>query len=213
MTRSRNATAWILALAVRAVAAPAPASTPVKAPAHTVVVSTTSASPTATGLPAPKAPYWLKAYSTAPFEESWSATLSVNNLDADLPKVLKAITAAGGALTQNLDAFVSSKANHTQQLVLTVPRGQERALLKAWRRLGDLPTPQTRSPVSGLPADEVRAKIDRLMKERVERAADLAKLPVALELEDEVLEHLLLVESIAKDEDARIRIDLLVRQR
>ena len=59
----------------------------------------------------------------------------------------------------------------------------------------------------------MRAKIDRLMKERVGSAADLAKLPVALEIEDEVLEHLLLVEEVARNGPVAVRVDLVVRQR
>jgi hypothetical protein len=186
-----------LALAARAAAAPA------------VVVST----PEATGVPAPKAPYWLKAYSTAPFEETLGATLTVKNLDGDLPKVVAAVSAEKGALTQELRAFIASKKDHTQQLMLTVPHERVPALLKRWRRLGDLPVPDDRTTGARLPADEVKAKIDRLMKERVEHAAELAKLPISQEIEDELLEHLLLVEDVARGEGATVRVDLLVRQR
>jgi len=189
------APAFLVVLALRAAAAPA------------------ARPPAPTGLPAPKAPYWLKPYSTAPLRESWSAVLTVKNLDADLPKVLKAISSEGGALTQDLKSFVSSKADHTQQLILTVPPARTAALLKSWRHIGDLPTPATNPTGERIPADEVRAKIDRLMKERVERAADLQKLPVALEIEDELLERLLMVEEVAKNRSGAVRIDLLVRQR
>ena len=107
----------------------------------------------------------------------------------------------------------SKKADHTQQLILTVPPKRAEALLKSWRRIGDLPAPAPNSTGERIPADEVRAKIDRLMKERVERAADLQKLPVALEIEDELLERLLMVEEVAKNQNGAVRIDLLVRQR
>jgi hypothetical protein len=195
----RTAAVLALALAARAAAAPA-------AYSHSY-----STAPLAVP-PPPKAPYWLKEYSVAPRQESWNATLTVKSLDRDLPKVLEAISAAGGALTQEPKSFVASAANHTQQLVLVVPRGRAQALLKRWRKLGELPAPAESSPQAPVPVDEVRKKIDRLMKERVERAADLAKLPVALELEDEVLERLLLVEEVAR-EGGSVRVDLLVRQR
>jgi hypothetical protein len=196
MKTSLRAAALVVGLALRVCAAPA-----------------ASGAPAGNGLPAAKAPYWLKAYSTAPVQENWSATLALKNFDADLPKVLKAISDEGGALTQDPKSFVSSRTPRGQQLILTIPKERAKGLLKAWRRLGDLPAPQTLSTGAAIPVDEVRAKIDRLMKERVERAAELAKLPVAQELEDEVLEHLLLIEEVGRDARAPVRIDLSVRQR
>jgi hypothetical protein len=164
-------------------------------------------------LPAPKAPYWLKPYSTSPVEESWNATLTVGDLDADLPKVLQAVSDEGGALTQDIKSFVSSKTIHTQQLMLTLPRAKTKALFKKWARIGDLPAPEKRSPDTRIPVDEVKAKIDRLMKERVERAKELDALPLAREIEDEILERLLLVEDVARGEGGSAHIDVSVRQR
>jgi hypothetical protein len=181
------------------------------APAAAAAVAASTAA--ATGLPAPKAPYWLKPYSTSPIEESWNAALTVKDLDADLPKVVQAVSDEGGVLTQDLKSFVSSKADHTQQLMLTLPRARTKALFKKWARIGDLHDPEKRATDTRIPADEIKVKIDRLMKERVERAKDLDALPIAREIEDEILERLLLVEDVARTEGGAAHIDVLVRQR
>lgn len=164
-------------------------------------------------LPTAAAPYWLKVYSTVPFRETWAESLAVGNLEKDLPRALKAIAAGGGVLNGKLKTFVSSRTARTQQLVLTVPRARAAALQARLRKIGTLSVPTVGVIGAPIPRAEVKAKIDALMKERVDHAAEFDKMPVARAVIEEVLESLLRAEDAAKSDSKNVRVDLLVRQR
>ena len=157
-------------------------------------------------------PYWFKTYSTAPYKEIWTGDLALKNFDRDLPKVVKAIEANGGALTQPLKNFVSSQKDQTQQITFSVPRDNAKALLKSLRALGDMPDPGTSATGVPIPVDEVRAKIAVMMKEKTDRAAELARVPAAAAAEEEILDHLLMVEELASRVVVEVRFNLSVRQ-
>jgi hypothetical protein len=158
-------------------------------------------------------PYWFKTYSTAPYKEIWSGDLSLRNFERDLPKAVAAIQGNGGVLTQPLANFVSSRKDKTQQIVFTVPRKSAEALLKSLRALGDLPNPKVQTTGVPIPLDEVRAKITVMMKEKTDRAAELARVPAAAAAEEEILEHLLMVEEVAAHAVVEVRFDMTVRQK
>jgi hypothetical protein len=158
-------------------------------------------------------PYWFKTYSTAPYAEIWTGDLALKNFAGDLPKVLKAIEANGGALTQPLGNFVANTKDQTQQLTFSLPRGNAKALLKTLRKLGDMPEPAARAMGVPIPLDEVRAKIAVMMKEKTDHAAELARVPAAAAAEEEILEHLLMVEELAARAVVEVRFNLTVRQK
>jgi hypothetical protein len=158
-------------------------------------------------------PYWFKTYSTAPYKEIWTAELVVKNLEQGLPKIVAAIEKDGGALTQALAISASSKTEHSQQIVCSVPGKKAKALVESLRKLGELAVPVVRPQGAPIPIGEVRAKIALMMKEKSEHAAELTKVPAAAAAEEEILEHLLLVEEVAERTDAEIRVNLLVRQK
>lgn len=192
MTISRaSLAATLLVLASAAAAAPAPAFAP----------------------PRSGEPYWFKTYSTAPYKELWSAELAVADYARDLPKALTAVEKAGGKLTQPLGNFASSKKDEVQQLSFTLPRRNSDALVKSLRKLGAMGDPLVRAAGAPIPLAEVKKKIDLLMKEKAERAAELAKTPATAAAAEEILEHLLLVEEVARREDAEILFDLQVRRK
>lgn len=158
-------------------------------------------------------PYWFKTYSTAPYKEFWTGELVVKDLAKDLPKALAAVEKEGGALTQPLSTFASSKADHVQQLSFTLPGKGAKKLLNDLRRLGTLDQPAVRAAGAPIPLAEVEAKIDVIMKEKTGHAAELAKVPAAAAAQEEILEHLLLVEEVAKRADSEVRFNLQVSQR
>lgn len=158
-------------------------------------------------------PYWFKVYSTAPYKEIWTGDLALKDFGRDLPKVVKAIEADGGALTQPLGNLVSSKKDQTQQLTFSLPRDRAKALLKALRKLGDMPEPAVRTTGAPIPLDEVRAKIAVMMKEKSERGAELARVPAAAAAEEEILEHLLMVEELGARVVVEARFNLTVSQK
>ncbi|MEK7382655.1 MAG: hypothetical protein AAB262_05140 [Elusimicrobiota bacterium] len=174
----------------------------------------------ATAAPAPSTPpfpskgvYWLKTYSTSPHKESWNAELVVKDLDLALPKILKAVEKEGGKLTQPLESFPASRIDHSQQLTLAIPKKGAQALIKRLRKLGELPEPRVSPLGAPIPLNEVRAKIDRLLKEKTERAAAFAQVPVAAEASDEILEHLLMVEAVASRAEVVVLLNLALRGR
>jgi hypothetical protein len=156
-------------------------------------------------------PYWFKTYSTAPYKEIWTGELALKDFTLGLPKAVAAISASGGALTQPLANFVSGEKS--QQLSFSLPRRNAEALMKALRKLGDMPQPATRVMGAPIPVEEVRAKIAVMMKEKSDRAAELARVPAAAAAEEEILEHLLLVEEVARRVGTEVRFNLSVRQR
>lgn len=158
-------------------------------------------------------PYWFKTYSTAPYKEIWTGDLALKDFANDLPKVVKAIESNGGALTQPLKDFVSSRKDQSQQLTFSLPRDNARILLKALRKLGEMQDPSVRPMGVPIPLEEVRAKIAVMMKEKAERGAELARVPAAAAAEEEILEHLLMVEELATRTVVEVRFNLLVRQK
>ncbi len=156
-------------------------------------------------------PYWFKTYSTAPYKEIWTGDLALKDFAGGLKKAVAAIQAGGGVLTQPLSTFVSS--GKSQQISFSLPRKNAPALLKALRRLGDMPEPGKRTMGAPIPIEEVRAKIAVMMKEKTDHAADLARVPAAAAAEEEILEHLLLVEEVASRVGAEVRFNLTVSQK
>lgn len=162
---------------------------------------------------APREPYWLKTYSTASRQESWNAELAVVDLDKALPRVLEDVEKGGGKLTQPLQTFPASKTDRSQQLSLTIPKKGAESLVKRLRKLGKISDPLKRPLAAPVPLDEVRAKISRLMKEKIERASALSQVPAAAEASEEILEHLLLVEAVAARAESLVLLNLTVRGR
>ena len=158
-------------------------------------------------------PYWFKTYSTAPYSEIWTGELALKNFARDLPEVVKAIEANGGALTQPLADFVSSRKDQLQQMSFSLPRKNKKALLKALRKLGVMEDPAVRPMGVPIPIDEVRAKIATIMKEKTDRSAELSRVPAAAAAEEEILEHLLMVEEVSSRVVVEARVNLLVRQK
>lgn len=158
-------------------------------------------------------PYWFKTYSTAPYLEMWTGALALKDFSKDLPGVVKAVEAHGGALTQPLGNFVANSKDKTQQLEFSLPKEHAPALLKDLRKLGDMPDPMVRATGAQIPLEEVRGKIAVMMKEKTDHAAELAKVPAAAAAEEEILEHLLMVEEVGARASAQIRFNLSVSQK
>lgn len=163
--------------------------------------------------PRPGEPYWFKTYSTAPYKEFWTAELTVKDFPRDLPKALGAIEKAGGKLTQPIGNFAASRKDEVQQLSFTLPLKSAKELLKPLRRLGELAEPHVRAAGAPIPLAEVKTKIDLLMKEKTAHAAELAKTPATSAAAEEILEHLLLVEEVARHTDTEVLFDLQVRRK
>ena len=158
-------------------------------------------------------PYWFRIYSTSPHKEVWTGELALKDFAKGLPKSLAAIEANGGALTQPLANFVSSKKDQTQQISFSLPRKNGKALLKSFRALGDIAEPAVRPLGAPIPLEEVKAKIAVMMKEKTDHGADLARVPAAAAAEEEILEHLLMVEEVAQRAETSVRFNLTLRQR
>lgn len=159
------------------------------------------------------APYWFKTYSTAPYLEMWTGALALKDFSKDVPNVVKAVEANGGKLTQPLGNFISNPKDKTQQLEFSLPKEHAPALLKDLRKLGDMPDPFVRTTGAPIPLDEVRAKIAVMMKEKTDHAAELAKVPAAAGAEEEILEHLLMVEEVGARASSEIRFNLTLSQK
>ncbi len=165
----------------------------------------------AASAPAPRPkPYWIKNYSMAPYRETWSGDLSVKKLDAALSKIVAAVEKNGGKLTQPLGNFAGSSTE--QQLSLTVPLKKSKGLLAALKKLGQGLDPVVRPAGAPIQLDEVREKLGRLTKERMDNPVAFAQIPVAAEVIDEIIEHLANVEAVARSTDGEVLMNLTIRE-
>lgn len=184
-----------------------------------IILLLTAAAAAFAASPAPDAPrmsepYWTKAYSTAPYKEIRTGELALRSWDNDLPKFVAAIEKNGGKLDQPLTTAVVSIPGKSLQTSFSAPGKKIDGVLKALKKLGELSDLAVRPMGTPIPLDEIRVKIDRIMKEKSAHGAELAKVPAAAEAQEEVLEQLLLVEEVAKHgADAEIRVNLLVKQK
>lgn len=161
-------------------------------------------------LPARKEPNWLKAYPVTPFREFWTGNLDVKSLDKAVGDIVKAAEKTGASLTQPLNSYVSSEKS--KQLSLSIPQKKAEGFLKALRKLGTLPDPQKTPGLPRPDEKELRGKIDKLIKERVEKKAHLAQVPAAAEAADEILEQLLNAEALLKRTQDAVLLNLTVRE-
>lgn len=161
-------------------------------------------------IPARKEPVWLKAYPVTPFREFWTASLDVKKLDPAVKSVVDAAEKAGASLTQGLNAYISS--DKTKQLSLSIPQAKAAEFAKTLGKLGTLSQPVVQQGLPRPNQEELRGKIDRLIKERVEKKAALAQVPATAEAGDEILEQLLNAEALLKRTQDAVLLNLTVRE-
>ncbi|MDX6770137.1 MAG: hypothetical protein SF051_11445 [Elusimicrobiota bacterium] len=177
--------------------------------AHAAPAPSPSA-PQAEFLPARREPNWLKAYPVTPFREFWTGDLQVKKLDKAVPAIVELVEKSGASLTQGLDAYISS--DKTKQLSVSIPQKKAKDFLKKLQKLGVMAEPRSQQGLPRPDMDELRAKIDRLIKERVAKKAALAEVPASAEAADEVLEQLLNAEALAKRTEDAVLLNLTVRE-
>lgn len=161
-------------------------------------------------IPARREPNWLKAYPVTPFREFWTGDLTVKSLDKSVPAIVEAAEKAGASLTQGLNTYIAS--DKTKQLSLSIPQKKAPDFLKTLRKHGTMADPQVQQGLPRPDMDELRGKIDRLIKERVERKSALAQVPATAEASEEILEQLLNAEALAKRTQDAVLLNLTVRE-
>jgi len=156
-------------------------------------------------------PYWLKIYSLIPYSEEWTPNLKVKNLQKDLPRILKVFEKNGGALTVPLQN--SAAGAKSQQLSYKLSDKAGREALAGLKKFSSFNEPRVRLAAESTPLAEVKAKIEKLMPERAAHAKELAGMPAISGIADELLEHLLLVESIAKKKEMQVLLNITVEEK
>lgn len=173
-------------------------------------VAPATTAPSQDFLPARREPNWLKPYPVTPFREFWTGSLEVKSLDKAVKELVAAAEKAGASLTQPLNAYISSEK--TKQLSLSVPQKKAPELLKTLRKLGVMADPQVQAGLPRPDEKELRGKIDRLIKERVEKKSALAQVPATAEASEELLEQLLNAEALLKRTQDSVLLNLTVRE-
>ncbi|MDE2313062.1 MAG: hypothetical protein KGL04_02670 [Elusimicrobia bacterium] len=140
---------------------------------------------------------WLDLYQLSSYKEEWTATIRVDSLKTDLPKVLAAFKDQGAGLSFPLQNFASSKIAHTQQLSYRLSSAQAQAALDAVKKDGFLVLELNQAPASGnAPMPEVDAKIRALMSERAANRRALKRMPAVDALVNQMLDHLVMVKEV-----------------
>lgn len=157
-------------------------------------------------------PYWFKTYSLSPIKEHWTLDIAVKNLEKDLPRVLQVFAKAGAVMPMALGNMASSKSEKSQQLSYRLSLSAAQKVHKKIIKLGRAEMLSVRPEAERPHMPEVLDKIERLMEIKRDRQAELARLPDASAIVDELLEHLLLVEHSSKDAGSEVLWSLTVRQ-
>ncbi len=157
-------------------------------------------------------PYWLKTYNLTPHRVTWTVTLSLRDFDRDAGRVAALVVENGGVLAAKPSGFVSDRRAKQSQLVFSAPHARAERALKKLGALGRVSRPVVGVVGEAIPEAEVARKIDRLLKERTEHAAELRKMPQIRAAVDEILESLFRAQQAAQDDERTVRVDLLVRQ-
>ncbi len=155
---------------------------------------------------------WTKTYSPAPFKESWSATISVKDLDRGLTAILSAAKDAGASLTGPLESFPRSETEKSQQLSFVVPAAAAAKFFKTLGKIGASSAAIKRPLGESVSAAEVKNKIDRLMADKSAHGKELAVMPAVSSLLDETLERLFLAEAILRKASTQVLFNLTVSQ-
>jgi hypothetical protein len=175
-----------------------------------VTLACAATAPAAEFVPGRREPNWLKAYPVTPFREFWTGDLQVKALDKAVPAIVALVEKSGASLTQGLDSYISS--DKSKQLSISIPQKKAKEFLKALQKQGVMEEPRTQQGLPRPNADELRAKIDRLIKERVTKKAALAEVPATAEASEEILEQLLNAEALAKKTEDAVLLNLTVRE-
>ena len=154
---------------------------------------------------------WLDAYQLSSYKEEWTATIRVDSLKTDLPKVLGAFKDQGASLSFPLQNFASSKIAHTQQLSYRLSSAQAQAALDAVKKDGFLVLGLAQAPASGnAPMPEIDAKIKALMSERAANRKALKRMPAVDALLNQMLSHLVMVKEVQERAQKVVLFNLTV---
>jgi hypothetical protein len=175
-----------------------------------LLVSLAHAASQADFIPARREPNWLKAYPVTPFREFWTGELTVKSLDRAIPALVEAAEKDGASLTQGLNTYIASEKS--KQLSLSIPQKKAKDFLKLLRKHGGMADPLVQQGLPRPNMDELRGKIDRLIKERVDKKNALAQVPATAEASEEILEQLLNAEALAKRTQDAVLLNLTVRE-
>src|SRR3989338_944303 len=156
-------------------------------------------------------PYWLKIYYPIPHSEEWTLNLKVRNLKKGLPRILKIFENSGVTLTVPLQN--SAAGAKSQQLTYKLSDKAGRESLRGLGKIASFEAPRVRLAAESTPLAEIKAKIDKLLPERAAHAKELAGMPAISGLADEMLEHLLLVEAMAKKKEIQVLLNITVEEK
>lgn len=160
---------------------------------------------------APDKPHWIKNYPMTAYRETWTSELAVKKLDEAMPKVVAAVEKNGGRLTQPLASFVA--AVDARQIMFVLPLDQSKKALAALRKLGKAADPAVRPLGEPVDSKELRAKLDKLAKEKNDNPVAFAQIPLTAQLVDELLEHLVNADAVQRTAPSEVLWNLTVREK
>lgn len=155
---------------------------------------------------------WLKVYVLQPYGEFWSLSVELKNMEKDLPRLRQALEKAGGALTVPIQNLAASPESRQLQMSWRLPKKGGKGLLKAIRRFAKAADPVVRPPFEPIPLPEVRAKLDALSAERERNREAFGRMPAALGLVEETLDHLRLAHDVGEKARELILLNVAVRE-
>jgi hypothetical protein len=161
---------------------------------------------------APSKEYWLRNYSLSPYGQYWTLTLSVKDLDADLPKILDAISKSSGTLTEPLSSFASSRSPKVQQLSYRIPKKAAQSSLQKLGAVGVASDPVKRPNDDLAYLSDIKAQIGKLSREKKRHPKALAAMPNVSDLVDQLLTQLETIEGIYEKADDDVLVNLTVQQ-
>ncbi len=165
-------------------------------------------------VPAPAAsaaPHWIKNYPLTAYRETWTSELAVKKLDEAMPKVVAAVEKNGGRLAQPLASFVA--AADARQIMFVLPLAESKKALAALRKLGKPSDPAVRAHGEPVDVKELRSKLERLSKEKMDNPVAFAQIPLTTTIIEELLEHLINAEAVQRTAPSEVLWNLTVREK
>ena len=151
---------------------------------------------------------WLKVYPLPINREVWRLEITVQSLDKDLPRVREAFSKQGAAL-----AGAKESSGKTWRLDYRCPKESAQRALAELRKIGSFGEPAVRQFTEPVSRAEVQGKIQALEADKAGHGAELAKMPAAAALVEELLGHLRGVESALRKPEVEVLVHLTVKEK
>lgn len=156
---------------------------------------------------------WIKTYSLSPYNEMWNLSVTVKNLDKDLPKIIKVLEAQGAVANIPIGQSVGSSTDKSQQLSYKLSEKAAKGALIKLKKFDPKVSPRMTHNGELVDLAEVGEKLDKLTTERNLHRAELQAMPGIAAMADEMIQHLATVKKVRETVETQVLLNMTVREK